>query len=121
MQEKKKILLVDDTPAILQILVGVLRADYDLATAIDGSQGLELAKKIMPDLIILDVIMPGMSGYDVLKALKADEATKPIPVVLLSGKSSDADEEVGYALGATTYIKKPFDAVAIKQRIDNSI
>ena len=121
MQEKKKILLIDDSPAILQILVGILRADYGLVTAIDGNQGFELAKKVIPDLIILDVVMPGVSGYDVLKALKADEVTKAIPVVLLTGKSSDADEEEGYALGATTYIKKPFDAVAIKKRIDNSI
>lgn len=119
--EKKKILLIDDTPAVLQILIGILRDDYDVVVAINGEQGLELTKKIMPDLIVLDVVMPGISGYDVLKTLKADEVTKAIPVVLISGRDSDEDEEAGYNLGASAYVKKPFDASVVKQKINDSL
>jgi len=117
MTEKRKILLIDDTPAVLHILVSILKNDYDMVIGINGEQGLGLAKKIVPDLIILDVVMPDMSGYDVMKALNDDDATKQIPVILISGKSSDKDEETICALGAADFIKKPFDAYIIKQKI----
>jgi len=119
--ERKKILLIDDTPAVLHIFVSILKDEYDVIIACDGEQGLVLAKKIIPDLIILDVIMPGMSGYDVLSELKVDESTSHIPVILVSGKTSDEDEKMGYTLGAVTYIKKPFHADDVKEKICSNI
>lgn len=121
MSERKKILLIDDTPVVLHILVSILSDDYDVVVAINGNAGLELTKKITPDLIVLDVIMPGMSGYEVLKALKSDERTKCIPVVLISGEESSEIADTCYKLGAVAYIEKPFDVDIVKQEIDNSL
>ena len=115
---RQKILLIDDTPPILQILNHILKDNYDTLVAKSGEQGLAVAKKIVPDLILLDVVMPNLSGYDVLKTLKADDVLMAIPVILISGNDSDENEEEGYALGAVDYIKKPFVANTVKQRVD---
>jgi len=116
--ERQKILLIDDTPAILHVLNNILKDDYDIIVAKSGEQGLLSAKKFLPDLILLDVLMPGLSGYDVLETLKSDDVTKSIPVMLISGMDSDEDEVKGYELGAADYIKKPFVGAAVKHRVD---
>jgi putative two-component system response regulator len=117
MERKKKILFVDDTDAFLIILNKILMDDYETMSAIDGEDGLETARATMPDLILLDLIMPGMSGYEVLEALKADDVTKHIPVILMSaGKPSN---HKGATLGAAGYLQKPFQAHTLKNAIES--
>ena len=114
MSEKKKILLIDDTETFLFMLTQILKDDYNLAIAKNGEDGLEIAKEQTPDLILLDIVMPGMSGYDVLKELKSDAKMKHIPVILITGNSP---EDEGYSLGAAGYIKKPFVKSTVKERV----
>jgi len=115
---RKKILIVDDTGAFLVLLNNILKYDYEIMLTKDGKDGLETARMAMPDLILLDVMMPGMTGYEVLTILKNDEAMKHIPVILISGKSSEKDQEKGYELGAMGYIKKPFEKEEVKDKVD---
>jgi signal transduction histidine kinase/HPt (histidine-containing phosphotransfer) domain-containing protein len=121
MPEKSSILLVDDDPANLMELVGILRADYKLHTAKNGATALVAAEKFVPDLILLDVIMPDMSGLEVIEKLNASETTKNIPVVLITGLSNSDDESKGLAAGAADYIKKPFEHITVKLRVRNQI
>ncbi|MCL2840666.1 MAG: response regulator [Defluviitaleaceae bacterium] len=115
--KKKRILIVDDTEAYLLILNDILKNDYETIIAMDGEDGLETAKLTQPDLILLDIVMPGLDGYEVLKALRADKDLKSIPVILISGKSSDQNEIKGYTLGADGYIKKPFEKIVIQNKV----
>jgi len=115
---RQSILLIDDTPGILRILSDILKDSYDIIIAKTGQDGMELAKVQKPDLIILDVLMPGLSGLDVLKMLRDDEETANIPVVFITGRTTNEDEEEGYALGIMDYIKKPFVRTVVKRRID---
>jgi CheY-like chemotaxis protein len=108
MMDKKKILMIDDTDTFLFILNHILGIDYDTFISKSGEDGLAVAREETPDLILLDVMMPGMTGFDVLRELKADAALKDIPVILITGNSSEEEENAGYALGAVAYIKKPF-------------
>jgi len=119
MTKRQKVLLVDDTEAFLFVLNFTLKDDYDVVAANNGEEGLKLAKSILPDLIILDVMMPGLSGYEVLEALKSDEATKDIPIVMITGTEGEEDEAKGLALGALDYIRKPFVRSDVKERIDS--
>jgi len=114
---KKKILLVDDTDAFLYILTHILKHDYTLAVSKSGEDGIEIAKEEKPDLILMDIMMPGMSGYEALAALKADADTRHIPVILSSGKTSDEEVASGLALGAADYIKKPFVVTEVKEKV----
>jgi len=109
MKDRRKILLVDDTPTFLVVLNNILKNDYETMVSTSGEDALRTALLVVPDLILLDVLMPKMTGYEVLAALKADEKVKHIPVILVSGKDSDEDEAKGFKLGAAGYIKKPFD------------
>lgn len=107
---KKTILVVDDAPENLDLLVGLLREKYIVKAAINGTIALKIAgapKK--PDLILLDIVMPGKSGIEVCEELKSDETTKDIPVVFLSGKASDDDCEHGMKIGGAAYLKKPVE------------
>jgi len=106
---KQKILIIDDSDSFLLILNSFLENDYETWISLDGEGGLEMAKSAKPDLILLDVMMPGLSGYDVIKELKGNEELKSVPVILITGKDSDENEAEGLALGAAGYIKKPFD------------
>ncbi|MCL1844043.1 MAG: response regulator [Defluviitaleaceae bacterium] len=119
MTSKKKILIVDDTETFLYILNHILKDDYITSVAKNGDECFEAAKSQKPDLILLDVIMPGLSGYDVLKLLKSDDELKHIPVIMITGKKSDESESEGYALGAVDYITKPFIKDVVKNRIDS--
>ena len=115
--ERKKILLIDDTHTFLLILNNILKEDYETIIATDGEEGLETARLTSPDLILLHVLMPGMSGYDVLRALKSDESTKSIPVILASGKDIDNHEAEAATLGAVGFLKKPFDKVEVQENV----
>ena len=121
MDAKPKALLVDDTSAFLMILNSILKADYEIFIATNGTDALETMRTAMPDVVLLDVMMPGMSGLEVLAAAKADDALKAIPIIMITGKTGDEDEEKGFALGAAGYIGKPFDVDAVKRLIADII
>jgi len=103
----KKILFVEDEAALQKTLGDVLGQEgYKVINALDGEAGLKMAKAEIPDLILLDLILPKMHGFEVLKALKSDEATKDIPIIVLTNLESMGDIEKALELGATTYLIK---------------
>ena len=105
------VLIVDDDPVIQLLLrVNFEMEGYGVATADDGEQGLQLAKSLRPSVMLLDVMMPGLDGFAVLAALRADDSTQNLPVVLLSAKATVEDRDAGLAAGATSYVTKPFDS-----------
>jgi len=116
---RPRVLLVDDTPANLLVLGRALAADFDLQVATSGAQGLALAGESPPDLIVLDVMMPEMDGYETCRRLKADPGLKAVPVIFVTALAEIDAESAGLALGAADYIAKPFDAAIVKQRIRN--
>jgi signal transduction histidine kinase/CheY-like chemotaxis protein/HPt (histidine-containing phosphotransfer) domain-containing protein len=115
--DKKKILMIDDSVSYLLILNDILKNDYEPFTSVSAQDGIETAKLTKPDLILLDLVMPEMDGYEVLGILKADADLKDIPVVIMSGKEQETNEEKGKNMGAAGYIKKPFDANAVMKKI----
>jgi len=114
---KNTILIVDDVGPDIAVLDHLLSDEYETFSAIDGPTAIELALRHLPDLILLDVIMPGMNGYAVLSKLKALQETKDIPVIFVSGLSGINDEKKGLALGAADYICKPFSDAIVKLRV----
>jgi len=119
MQEnKQKILIVDDTPLNIKMLGEVLRENYQILVAINGEKALEIATSdTAPDIILLDIMMPGMDGYEVCKQLKTDGRSQGIPVIFISAKCETADEMRGLELGAVDYISKPFSMPIVSARI----
>ena len=115
--QKNRILIVDDDKTNIDVLNHILKNEYTIFVAKNGDMALKRALKDLPDLILLDIVMPDMSGYDVLKILKENEATKSIPVIFITALSSAADEERGFLLGAVDYIVKPFNNSILKARI----
>lgn len=112
------ILAADDDPDILALVAFRLeRAGYRVATAGDGEEALALARRERPDLCILDVMMPGLTGYEVTRALREDEATKAIPVILLTARVQEQDVARGFEAGADDYIKKPFSPQELRARV----
>ncbi len=120
-KKKPLILLVDDTPENIDILVGLLQNEYDLSVAVDGQAALNAVRSIRPDLILLDVMMPEVSGYDVCRQLKADPKTREIPVIFLTALSAGTNEKEGLELGAVDYITKPFNPGLVEARIANQV
>ncbi|TGN20433.1 response regulator [Leptospira idonii] len=116
-QKTPKILIVDDEPANLQVLKHVLQDEYDLLFAKDGQKAIELALSEKPDLILLDVMMPGMTGHEVCKRLKVDQNTKSTPVIFVTAMSEVDDELIGFELGAVDYISKPVSPPIVKARV----
>jgi putative two-component system response regulator len=120
--EPATILVVDDTPANLSLMTGLLRDDYKVKAAIDGEKALRIAQASPPpDLILLDIMMPGMDGYEVCRRLKADPATRDIPVIFLTAKSGVEDEKMGLDLGAVDYITKPISPPIVMARVRNHL
>ncbi|QQX80911.1 response regulator [Shewanella sp. KX20019] len=115
--DKATILVVDDTPGNIDILVGILSSDHKIKVAIDGPKALALAHKNPPDIILLDVMMPGMNGYEVCERLKKDPLTSHIPVIFVTALADTADEAQGFALGAVDYITKPVSAPVVQARV----
>ena len=106
----KKILVVDDERHIVRLVeVNLSRAGYDVETAYDGVEALEKVKATDPDMIVLDVMMPRMDGFEVLKRLQADTETQDIPVIMLTAKAQDADIFRGWSSGVSSYLTKPFN------------
>ncbi len=122
LQAKPTILVVDDTPDNIDLLCAVLEHDYRTKIAVNGERALKIARgEAKPDLILLDIMMPGMSGYDVCKELKADPATRDIPVIFVTAMSEVADEQLGLSLGAVDYITKPVSAPIVLARIKTQL
>lgn len=116
---KGKILVVDDEIYIVHILDFSLGMEgYEVLTALDGEQALEKARAQHPDLIVLDIMMPKLDGYETCKMLKADDRTKDIPVILLSAKGRNVDQKIGFEVGADEYITKPFSPRKLVERIN---
>jgi phosphoserine phosphatase RsbU/P len=116
--EAKTILLVDDEPANIQIVNSILKDIYKTRIATSGAKALELANQVpAPDLILMDVLMPGMNGYEVCSRLKSDERTRDIPVIFLTGQTDIDDETKGFEVGAVDYIHKPFSPAVVKARV----
>ena len=116
---KGRILVVDDEIYIVHILDFSLGMEgYEVVTALDGEQALEKARAEKPDLIVLDIMMPKLDGYETCKRLKADATTKDIPVILLSAKGRNVDQKVGFEVGADDYITKPFSPRKLVERIN---
>ncbi|MEA2060420.1 MAG: diguanylate cyclase [Thermodesulfobacteriota bacterium] len=122
LRKKTSILIVDDQPANIRSLSAILQEEYTIMVATSGAKALEIARgKKKPDLILLDVKMPEMDGYEVLRSLKSDENTRDIPVVFVTAKDADDEEEFGLKLGAADYITKPVRTAIAKVRIRNLI
>ena len=120
--QKAKILLVDDESFYIDILVELLKGDYKTVVAKDGEQALRRATPLpRPDLILLDILMPGMDGYEVCRRLKADPQTSDIPVIFLTVKSEVSDEIKGFELGAVDYISKPMSPPIVQARVGSHL
>ncbi len=117
---KAKILVVDDEPDALELVEFNLRqAGYEVAGAEDGAEALETARATLPDLIVLDVMLPEMSGIEVCKVLRRDPATAGIPIIMLTAKASEIDRVLGLELGADDYVTKPFSPRELVLRVKN--
>ena len=121
MDKKNSVLIADDDTLSLMDLGNILSEDYKIYAVKDGISAVEKAKKSLPDLILLDIVMPGMSGFEVLAELQKSEITKNIPVIFITGHNNSNDEEKGFTLGAADYICKPFNKVIVKNRVLNQI
>ena len=116
-----RVLIVDDTESNIDILGESLGDDYEIMVAMDGPTALEVAEESKPDLILLDIMMPGIDGYQVIEQLKANAKTRDIPVIFCTAMTEDADEAKGLALGAADYIRKPFNPSIVKARVLNHL
>lgn len=119
--EQSTILIVDDMTTNILILSDLLKDDYSIKVAKTGAKAIEIANTQDIDLILLDIEMPELNGYEVCKILKESQKTKNIPIIFVTAKNSEADEEVGLNLGAIDYITKPFSKTIVKLRIKNHI
>ncbi|MCL2019496.1 MAG: response regulator [Oscillospiraceae bacterium] len=123
MKENKpnSVLIVDDWEINLGILTNILSPDYTVYTATNGTGGIREAEKHLPDVILLDILMPERDGYTVLTALKNSDKTRHIPVIFITGLDNVDNEEKGLVLGAADYITKPFSNSVVKLRVANQI
>ncbi|MBI5551460.1 MAG: response regulator [Desulfobacterales bacterium] len=111
------ILIVDDNATNIDLLVNTLKAEHRLGIAKSGPKALEIAARLKPDLVLLDIMMPEMDGYEVCRRLKADPQTAAIPVIFISAMSETVDKTRGFELGAVDYITKPFQAAEVTARV----
>lgn len=114
---KKRLVIADDEKNILSALREVLSDNYILYTAKDGNEALGLVRRFVPDLVLLDILMPGMDGFEVCKQIKSGETTRNIPVVFLTAKTHAEDARIGFESGASAYIPKPFSPVKLLDKI----
>jgi CheY-like chemotaxis protein len=115
---KKKILLVDDSETVLLLELMILRTgSYDLATARDGREGIERALAFKPDLILMDVIMPEMNGFEAIRTLRARPETRAVPILIVTTKGEEQSMEEGYMSGCNDYVTKPIDSLELLTKI----
>ena len=115
--DRATLLVVDDAPENIQVLAGILSGDYKVKVAKSGEKALEIIAKGAPDLILLDVIMPGMDGYEVCRRVKADPASAAVPVVFVSGNDSADDKAQGEQAGGAGFLHKPVDAEQVRETV----
>ncbi len=115
---KKKVAIIEDEPDINELLVYNLEKEgYAVVRSFDGSEGLKLIRQERPDLILLDLMLPGMDGLEVCQALKQNENTKDIPIIMITAKSEESDIVVGLQMGADDYVTKPFSPKVVLARV----
>ncbi|RBI69307.1 two-component system response regulator [Vreelandella sulfidaeris] len=113
-----KVLVVDDEPNIVLSLEFLMeQAGFEVVTAEDGEQALARVKDDQPDLLLLDISLPGISGFDVLERLRSEEATAQLPIIMLTAHGRDVEREKGMALGADDYITKPFSTQSLVEKV----
>jgi phosphoserine phosphatase RsbU/P len=112
-----RVLVVDDARANVDMLVAALRDDYKLSVALDGESALRAVERSAPDLLLLDIVMPGIDGYEVCRRLRADPATRELPIMFLSSLDDVRDKARGFELGANDYLSKPFEILEVKARV----
>ena len=118
-QAKRRVLVVDDEKDLVDLITyNLTRGGYEVVTAHDGNQALDLAQRDIPDLIVLDLMLPGIEGTEVARRLKADSRTAAIPIVMLTAKGEETDVVVGLTLGADDYVTKPFSMKILLARIN---
>ena len=119
---KPKIFIIDDAPENIRMLMETLKEDYAIVPATDGEKAIKMLQAhALPDLILLDIIMPGDDGYEICRRLKSDEITKDIPIIFITAKDREEDEVMGLKLGAVDYITKPFCMPVVKARVNTHI
>ncbi|MCL2226904.1 MAG: diguanylate cyclase [Oscillospiraceae bacterium] len=118
---KNSILIVDDEAMNIRALMDILSDDYVVYAERDGTKCIEAVKRISPDLVLLDVIMPETNGFEIIKELKKDAGTKDVPIIFVTGKNSPEDEFLGFSLGAVDYINKPFNAPVVQMRVQSQM
>ena len=121
MQKKKTILIVDDTETNIDILLELLSDEYDILVSLDGKNALEIVDEEKIDLILLDIMMPNMDGYEVCSILKASETTKDIPVIFITAKTDEDSIEKAYEVGGIDYVVKPFKPRELKARVKTQL
>ena len=119
--ERPTVLVVDDTPTNLSLLSSLLKEHYRIKVANNGFKALELAAAAPPDLVLLDIMMPEMDGYEVCRRLKAAVATCEVPVIFLTAKSEVEDEKLGFSVGAVDFIHKPISPPIVEARVKTKI
>lgn len=120
--KKEKILIVDDVPENLMVLMNILKDDYTVIAANNGEKAISLAQNDpKPDIILLDIVMPGMDGYEVCRRLQKDMPTRDIPIIFITAKTEVDDEAKGLDLGAVDYIGKPVNAAIVRARVRNHL
>ena len=115
------VLVVEDNPDILEYVEQSFADIFDVRTASNGNEGLEIARKVIPDVIVTDIMMPGMDGMEMSRLLKNDVATSHIPIIMLTAKDSTSDREAGYKIGVDSYLTKPFNSSLLLTRINNIV
>ena len=122
MADKHRILLVDDEPSIVKMVGKRLEVEgFEVVIAMDGQEGLNKAQTVRPDLIVLDLMLPKLNGYEVCTMLKQDPRYQKIPIVLFTAKAQEKDEKIGMECGANAYVRKPFRAQELLDKIRSLI
>jgi phosphoserine phosphatase RsbU/P len=114
---ESRVLIVDDAKANIDILVQALRDEYKLSVALDGADALRSIEKTPPDLVLLDIVMPGLDGYEVCRRIRAEESTRELPVMFLSSLEDVRDKTKGFEVGGNDYLTKPFELLEVKARV----
>src|SRR5512139_4234439 len=112
-----RVLIVDDVKANVDVLVQALREDHKLSVALDGESALRSVEKSPPDIVLLDIVMPGIDGYEVCRRLREAEATRELPIMFLSSLEDVQDKARGFEIGANDYLTKPFEILEVKARV----
>jgi DNA-binding response OmpR family regulator len=117
---KERVLVIDDEPDLLELIeVNMKAAGFEVLSASNGKEGLEMARKTKPELIVLDVMLPELGGLEVCKSLRRDPATADIPVLMLTARATEIDRVLGLELGADDYVTKPFSTRELVLRVKN--